>query len=604
MEAAAESQMGPLALSTLRKYTQGSQGEGGHKTETWEDVAYRQAYSVVRPYLPDMEEKTRRFIVQRKMIPGGRYLYAAGRRYPQVNNCFLFKAEDSRDGPGGWANTSYNVVNSLMTGGGIGVVYSSLRGENYDIRGLGGKSTGPLALMRIVNESGRYIIQGGSRRSAIWAGLHWWHPDIFKFIHMKDVSPEERYCKKRNFNFPIGMEGTNISVILDDDFFTAYYDSAWTRSYKLGDQWHTVNHNWARRVFHDAVRRMLETGEPGFSVDVGENEGENLRNACTEAVSRDNLDMCNLLSINLARISSLPEFMDVMEAGVAFLECGTLYSKLPVPEMYGVREKNRRLGLGLMGIHEWLLQRGRRYGRDDELGKWLDAYSMSGALANRVCDKLGISRSVATRSLAPTGTIAMLAETTSAIDPLPAVTYERRYLVGNQWMAQVVVAPIAQRLIAQGVDPMLIEDSYTLAEDVDRRLGFQAWVQERVDQGISSTVNLPDWGSSVNNEGTVESFKAKMLRYLPNLRGVTVYPNGARDGQPIVRMDYYEAIRRGIGKEYNAQTKPSDNQAHHNGEAGITANMDNPANAIDILDNASVPQEDSLYQCRNGTCGD
>jgi ribonucleoside-diphosphate reductase alpha chain len=451
-----------------------------------------------------------------------------------TSNCFLFTAEDCREG---WGELCNGSVQSLMTGGGIGVVYSKVRQEGELVKGMGGYSSGPIGLMNIINESGRHLRQGGSRRSAVWAGLHWNHPDIFRFIVMKDWPEDIQKCKNGNFAFPAPMDGTNISVILDDDFFTAYYDPSHR------------DHHLAHNVFWTAVRHMLRHGEPGFSVDVGENAGEHLRNACTEVTSRDNGDMCNLASLNLARIETLDEMMEVEEAAIVFLMCGTLYSKLPLDSMYKIREKNRRLGLGLMGVHEWLLKRGYRYEPNSELEKWLKAYESSGAFANRFADKLSCSRPAATRSIAPTGTISIVAETTSGIEPIYAVAYKRRYFDGNGTRkARFVIDATAKRLIeTRKVDPDLIEDSYTLAEDVERRIRFQGWVQGFVDHGISSTINLPAWGSSLNNENIVTQFGNKLLKHLPQVRGITAYPDGSRGGQPLTRVSYQEALQL-VGK--------------------------------------------------------
>ncbi len=512
------------------KYAQPVNG----RKEEWTETAERIVRNVVRPYLPELESRIYRLIAERKFIPGGRYLYAAGKRFPQVNNCFLFRAEDSKEG---WGDLMHKTTISLMTGGGIGVVYSPLRGEGCLVNGLGGKSTGPLALMQMVNESGRFIMQGGSRRSAIWAGLHWSHPDIFKFIHIKDWAEVYKEAKKKDYSFPAPMDGTNISVILDNLFFEAYNDKTHPQ------------YNRACDVYWETVRNMLRTGEPGFSVDIGDNDGENLRNACTEVTSRDDSDMCNLGSLNLSRLESCEEFTEAVELSTAFLLCGTLYSKLPMEHMYRVREKNRRLGAGLMGVHEWLLTRGYPYGPCDELEGWMDGFTMSGAFANRYADKLGISRPIATRSIAPTGTISIVGETTSSIEPIFATAYRRRYLDGKVWKAQYVIDATARRLIEQGVDPDLIEDSLSLAEDVERRMNFQAWLQERVDHGISSTINLPPWGSTLNNEANVTQFGNTLLKYLPRLRGITAFPDGSRDGQPLVKVPYNEAASQ-VGVEF------------------------------------------------------
>ena len=151
--------------------------------ETWADTSRRVTNAVCGQYLDsEAQERIFNLIKERKFIPGGRYLYSAGRAFHQVNNCFLFRAEDSREG---WADLMQKVTASLMTGGGIGVTYSNLRPSGAKIKKTGGESTGPLALMHMVNESGRFIMQGGQRRSAIWAGLNWSHGDIKDFLKLK-----------------------------------------------------------------------------------------------------------------------------------------------------------------------------------------------------------------------------------------------------------------------------------------------------------------------------------------------------------------------------------------------------------------------------------
>lgn len=500
----------------------------------WDDVARRVAWEVVGKTYPSAFVPVYEMIRDKKFMPGGRYLYAAGRPYHQVNNCFLFDVEDSRYG---WADLSRRVVSGLMTGGGIGVVYSKLRENGAKIKGMGGTSTGPLALMQMINENGRHIMQGGSRRSALWAGLHWNHPDVFDFIELKNWTQEVRDLKAKDYNFPAPMDGTNISVILDDAFFSAYNSPD------------NPMHSHARSVYWKVIKRMCKTGEPGFSVDTGVNSGEHLRNACTEVTSSDDNDVCNLASINLARVETLEEFKRIVELGTLFLLCGTLYSKVPFDEIAVTRSKNRRLGLGLMGMHEWLLLRGKRYGADSELAEWLSEYAKSTEIAARFADELSISRPVKTRAIAPTGTISIIAETCSGIEPIFCTAFKRRYLKGNVWHYQYVIDATAQRIIDRGVNPDFIEDAYDLAQDVERRISFQSFVQQYVDHGISSTINLPEWGGEINNENNLKYFGETLYKYLPTLRGVTVYPDGARSGQPLVPVNYWEA-KNNVGTEF------------------------------------------------------
>ena len=498
--------------------------------ETWEEIAARVVKNVMRVVdAPKSKiDQITRIVANRQFMPGGRYLAACGRQFHQVQNCLLLRAEDSREG---WSDLLQKAAMALMTGAGIGCVYSSIRREGSKIRKTGGYATGPLALMQMVNEAGRGIRQGGDRRSAIWAGLNWAHADIHKFIAMKNWIPEVCALKEKNFDFPATMDGTNISVGLDDTFFKAFHND----KHKL--------HAHAQSVYWATVRQMLKTAEPGFTVDAGENAGEDLRNACCEVSSRDDSDICNLGSINMARISSLEEMEEVMRAATEFLLAGTLYSDVPYAKVDAIRTKNRRLGLGLMGLHEWLLLRGLPYAPNDELAKYLEIYKKSTEVAAKYAEELGISAPIKTRAIAPTGTIGIVGETSTGIEPIFCVAYKRRYLKGSLWSYQYVVDPTAKRLIETGVNPDSIEDAYVLAENVEKRVAFQAWVQSYVDHAISSTINLPSWGSELNNEGTVQEFGRMLIKYLPNLRGITCYPDGARDGQPLSPIKYHTAVK-------------------------------------------------------------
>lgn len=498
--------------------------------ETWEEIAARVAKNVLKVVnAPKSQvEATTKLIAERKFIPGGRYLYAAGRPFHQVQNCLLLRAGDSRED---WADLLQKASMALMTGAGIGVDYSDVRCKGSKIRKTGGVASGPTALMKILNETGREIMQGGSRRSAIWAGLNWSHKDVTEFATMKNWPQAIRELKEKDFNFPAPMDGTNISVILDDEFFRAYHNER-----------HRL-HSHAHNVYWLVVRQMLKTAEPGFSIDVTDNSGESLRNACTEVTSRDDSDICNLGSINMARITSPEDMAAAVDLATAFLLAGTVYSDVPYAKVDSIRTKNRRLGLGIMGLHEWLLLRGKKYGPDEELAKYLSIYATSTEVAAQYAEKWDLSAPVKTRAIAPTGTIGIIAETTTGIEPVFCVAYKRRYLKGQVWNYQYVIDPTAKRLIDSGVNPDLIEDAYSLAEDVERRVEFQAWVQQYVDHSISSTINLPAWGSQINNDSTVQTFGNMLIKYLPKLRGITCYPDGARGGQPLTPVKYATAVR-------------------------------------------------------------
>jgi ribonucleoside-diphosphate reductase alpha chain len=197
-----------------------------------------------------------------------------------------------------------------------------------------------------------------------------------------------------------------------------------------------------------------------------------------------------------------------------------------------------------MGVHEWLIQRGYRYEINGELGSWLSVYrDESERAANEHCDRFYLSHPVAYRAIAPTGTIGILAGTTTGIEPLFAVAYKRRFLTdGTKWKYQFVVDGAAERMIDNyGVKPEDLESASDLAADPERRIKFQADVQDYVDMSISSTINLPTWGSELNNEGKVTEFASILSKYAPKLRGFTCYPDGSRGGQPITPISYHEA---------------------------------------------------------------
>ena len=831
--------------------------EEGNVVENWSDTAYRVVENVLGAlgYSTDSEEfnKLYDFVKDRKFIPGGRYLYASGRDLHQTQNCLLLKAEDSREG---WADLLAKSAMALQTGAGIGVDYSGIRASNTPIKRTGGVASGPIPLMKMINEIGRGVMQGGARRSAIWAGLNWSHPDCEEFIRIKDWRQEVRDIKAVDFNFPADMEFTNVSILLDDEFFAAYEDKDHEK------------HKLAHHIYHLGVQFMVKTAEPGFSVDIGDNAGETLRNApvaagthvltdegyktvgsivdqavtvwtgrrwaedvifsktqenaqilkvkmtggreircepnheffvekwvgagsrrkldgiakiaaknlasgdqihvslpfgeeagevdneaytlgyiygdgsfhksggvdltlctdeskncvgslvgaksinerdgrgftrlyfsaddrwsgrnkeefpldvyemnfdgirsfiaglfdadgnyeprqkrirlsskhegflrgvaraleqigilanvskagrstygksqiyqlviasdsnqdfafdiptqrikpevddyvsyrrsavkvmdvmedgiedvycadvhvpehsfmaegviisnCCEVTSHDDSDICNLGSINLARIADIDEMREVVRYGTLFLLAGTVYSHLPYDKVKEVRAKNRRLGLGVMGVHEWLLKKGKKYGPDTELGDWLDVYTQSTNFASDWAAKHSLNTPVKTRAIAPTGTIGIMAETTTGIEPIFCVAFKRRYKEakanGDDIINyQYVIDPTAKRLIDEGVDPEAIEDAYTLAFDVERRIAMQAWMQRYVDHGISSTINLP---YPITDPTEVADFADLLYGYLPQLRGITCYPDGSRGGQPFTISTYEEA---------------------------------------------------------------
>ena len=530
--------------------------------ETWADLCRTLVEDVCGNDMTKADKaQLTNYMQDMKFIPGGRYIYYAGRTAKFFNNCYLLKAEeDTRED---WANLSWKAESCLMTGGGIGVDYSVYRPQGQVLSRTGGLSSGTIPKMNMINEIGRRVMQGGSRRSAIYASLNWKHGDVQEFLSAKDwdklpvgtTGATYWDVKQQDFNFPAPLDMTNISV---------NYDTEWLLNY-----WNTGE---VGEVFTQNVEQALRTAEPGFSFNFFEKENETLRNACTEVTSSCDSDVCNLGSLNLGRIDTVSELRSVVQLATMFLLCGTKRAHLPYDKVYDVREKNRRLGLGLMGVHEWLIKRGDVYEVTPELHRWLSIYKgVSDETATNFAANLSVNRPVAVRAIAPTGTIGILAGTSTGIEPIFAVAYKRRYLKGTKWHYQMVVDSAAQELIdLYGADPNKIESALDLAADYERRIKFQADIQDYVDQSISSTINLPAWGSKLNNPDTVSGFADTLARYAHRLRGFTCYPDGSRGGQPLTAVPYADA-KDALGEEFEEAVQTHDicDITGHGGSCGV-----------------------------------
>jgi ribonucleoside-diphosphate reductase alpha chain len=485
----------------------------------------------------DREALEHEVIGPMKFIPAGRYLYYAGRAIHAWNNCFAYIGkEDTREE---WGRLNHSITSALMMGGGVGVDYSIFRPAGRLLERTGGTSSGPIPLACIHNEIGRYVMQGGSRRSALYGSLAREHDDIEAWLYAKnwhdmpvpgtDLTLLD--MKSNNFNYPAPLDMMNTSV-------------------NYGNEWLALPYREVDPVFAENTTQAMRTGNPGFSFNFKEHANETGRNACAELTTADDSDVCNLGSINFSRIETREELRQVVSLAAKFLICGSIRSELPDPTVRAVREKNRRIGLGIMGLHEWLLKRGLDYEVGPELRSWLNVWqTWTKKAADEHCDRFYLNHPIAYNAIAPAGTIGMLAGTTTGIEPLYAVAFKRRYLVdGVRWMYSYVVDPTAELMLQQGVPLSIIEDNTALAlsQRIEQRISFQADVQGFVDMGISSTVNLPAWGQASLEPKDVAKIIAK---YAPRLRGLTFYPDGAVGGQPITAVPYEEA-RKQVGVVY------------------------------------------------------
>jgi ribonucleoside-diphosphate reductase alpha chain len=490
--------------------------------ETWTDIARRVVHSLCRdtavtPYMivpNDIQAAMVDMICQRKFIPGGRILSQAGRPYHQTDNCYTLRAADSREG---WADLAHKCTMMFMSGGGVGVDYSDVRAYGRPLSRSGGIASGPLPLLEMVNSIAAASRAGGERRGACYASLKYDHDDIHDFIQMKEV---------------VGaLQHTNISVRFDTQFTADMsHDNA-------------CKEVPATSVFMETLRHACQYGDPGFQFDW---DDQVLRNACTEIISNKDSDSCCIGSVNLAAISSLQELSDVTNLGILFLLCNTLYTDFPTDMVEKVKGQNRRLGLGLMGIAEWFMQRslpyGDRAGAQDSIGQWLHTWQQNcDNAALHWSNKLSVNTPVATRAIAPTGTISIMGHTTPGIEPIFHTAYQRTTNTlktkdyADGYKREVVIDPIVSKWLSEGYNVEDIDTAYTLSQSVsgiERRLAFQAYVQTFVDNAISSTVNLPPY-----TDGVETTFAPILLRYLPHLRGVTFYPDGRHSNQPVTPID-------------------------------------------------------------------
>lgn len=252
--------------------------------ETWSELCRTLAFQVCGGIMPTDEiEQLVQYMTLMKFIPGGRYLYYAGRENPFFNNCYLLRAEeDTRED---WADLSWKSESALMTGGGIGIDYSVYRPAGSLIKRTGGQASGPIPKMLMINEIGRRVMQGGSRRSAMYGSLRWSHQDAEELLTIKDWDAQVVEgtggltigdLKRANFNYSAPLDMTNISLNYDTDWLL--------KTYAHGSWRHDSQ-------FRKHVAQALKTGEPGWSFNFFDKENETLRNACTEVSSEDDSDV-------------------------------------------------------------------------------------------------------------------------------------------------------------------------------------------------------------------------------------------------------------------------------------------------------------------------
>jgi ribonucleoside-diphosphate reductase alpha chain len=297
-------------------------------------------------------------------------------------NCVLLDAEDSKEG---WAKVLHDTLLSLTNGCGVGIDYGKIRPYGSEIKGSGGTASGAVSLMRVLNGVAKPISQGNTLRSALLASLPWWHGDIFEFIQEKVWHEDIVHMKAKNIEYPAPLDFTNCSVRLDSDFLAAL---------DRGDA-------HATKVWEALTYAMFSTGEPGITFNL---DDQIFRNACGEIISNHPNDVCVLASINLDKMQNLDMVVDNVNFAMHALIQTLRHTVYPTRETESTSKQYPRVGLGYMGLHNWLIARGERYGWNSSLQQLMKTFKeASHYYGDLWAHHYGINSLCGYNAIAPTG---------------------------------------------------------------------------------------------------------------------------------------------------------------------------------------------------------
>lgn len=518
-------------------------------------------------------------------LPNSPTLMNAGTSLGQLSACFVIPVEDTMEG-------IFEAVKQMAlvqrSGGGTGFSFSDLRPAGDLVTSTEGRASGPVSFMHIFDTATENIRQGGKRRGANMGVLRVDHPDVMSFIEAKLDG-----VSLRNFN---------ISVAVTDGFMVAVRDG---REYPLvnprtGQSTGTMP---ARTVFEAIANAAWQTGDPGLlfldainRMNPTPNLGSiETTNPCGE-VPLLPWESCNLGSINLAHMThrtgsgceiDWPKLERTVAIAVRFLDNVVEVNRYPGPDFDRMARANRKIGLGVMGFAEMLIELGISYDSDDAVEVAERVMSRIRHAADRASLALAEERGVypawrgsvhefkgeryrnATRTaIAPTGTIGILAGTTASIEPLFALAYRRHALDGE--ILVEVNELFRQHLQRAGLDPNRVaaladaRGGITAVTDVPeelrrlfvtaleipwrRHLQIQAAFQRHVDNSVSKTINLP-------NDATLADVRAAYwAAWELGLKGITVYRYGSK-GEQVLELGSGEEP---FQFEYSAQCDPNE----------------------------------------------
>ncbi|MCI5162687.1 MAG: adenosylcobalamin-dependent ribonucleoside-diphosphate reductase, partial [Candidatus Electrothrix sp. AX5] len=492
-------------------------------------------------------------------LPNSPCLMNAGTDLGQLSACFVLPVDDSMDG------IFTSIRNGALvhkTGGGTGYSFSRLRPKNSAVRSTQGVASGPLSFAAVFDAATETIKQGGKRRGANMGVLRVDHPDIMGFI-----SAKEDQNKFTNFNF---------SVAITDAFMAAVKTNS---DYDLIDPSdnQVVDSLNAAKVFDKIIDLSWHNGEPGVlfldaanrsnpTPQLGEFEATN---PCGEQFLLP-YESCNLGSINLGQYVNegkvdFERLGKTVKTAVRFLDNVIDCNRFPIPEIADMTRKTRKIGLGIMGMHDMLIQLGLPYG--DEKGRKasvevtrfireqaeetsIELAEMKGAFPayDPKLNDYPARRNAALTSIQPTGTVSMIADCASGCEPYFSVVMEKNVMDGDRFLmvnkhfeavarkegffSDALLKKVARTGTVVGHDeiPANWQNIFRTAQDVspEEHIRMQGALQTNgVDSSISKTINLP---GSASKEDVRLSY---MLGFELGCKGLTVYRDGSRDSQVL-----------------------------------------------------------------------
>ena len=502
-----------------------------------------------------------------EFIPNSPTLMNAGTELGQLSACFVLPVDDSIDGI---FETLRNMAKIHQTGGGTGFDFSSLRPKSDIVKTTKGFASGPVSFMSVYDQATAVIVQGGRRRGANMGILRCDHPDIVDFIQAKT-----EHNKLNNFNISVAVTNRFMNAVIKNQTFPLINP----RTGKA------VKRIKAAHVFDMIAHAAWENGDPGM-IFLDRINGDNptpelgkirATNPCGELPLLP-YESCNLGSINLSRMVEdekvdWKKLAKTIRLAVRFLDDVIEVNKYPLEEIKKITMANRKIGLGVMGFADMLIKLGMSYDSDSavdfagKLMKFIRAESL--AASSRLAEERGVfpnypnsiyaakkhkMRNATLNTIAPTGTISIIASCSSGIEPLFALIFARNVLSGTKlveinaqfeeaadklgFKSEDLFAKIARKNSIKDFRsiPSGIRDLFVTAFDVPylRHLEIQAAFQKYTDNAVAKTINLEE---DSNAEQIKEIY---MQAYKMKCKGITVYRYNSRAEQVLCLPDETE----------------------------------------------------------------